>query len=638
MLKELRKGAAGFFAKLLLGVLTLSFILWGVGDILRQNSPQTVATVGGEEISRAEFDQQIAILRRTFGESMPTSGINLLMLQRMVLDEMISMKLVNLEAERLGIQVSDESLAKEISRNDEFRNSSGDFDKTLFQQTLRQNNLNESQYLKQLRNELKQSLLMGILNGESVLPSNYARMIYEIDGEIRTVDLLAISSPDRKAENQQPTEEEIAAFYKENQARFTAPEFRALSYIQLTPADIEREVQVSRQEVFDLYNERSESLMIPEKRDVMQMLYATKADAENVYSILRSGKTFEEAIALVTPLNKDSLDLGSVTREQLPPEAAKVFKLGEGEFTEPTESRFGWHIYSVKKIHEQRVTPFADVQKSLEEEVRQHKMELELQETLERIEDALAGTESLADAAKEADRTLINTDPVNAMGRGIDNSEILPLPAHTALLNAAFRLSEGQRSELERQPDGSYFVVKVNTVTPPRQRTLDEVRGQVVDTWKAEQSANARKVYAAEVATALSGSTSIEEAKNRLKKFNVDVTPQIAVRRNGTIIGMDGITLTPAMIQHIFALAKPGDTTTAENIGDGYVIAMLRKIDKAPDPKSSAQSDQQIRALRRKLRTDYRNEILEQYTAYLRTRYPVQINEAVLSQLAETRE
>lgn len=634
MLKELRKSATGFFAKLMLGLMVIIFSAWGIGDALRHGGPQTVATIDGDNISLQEYERQIAVLKRSIGKSMPTSGINLVMLQRMILNEMISDRLVAKEADRLGIRISDEALAREISRNEDFRNSTGDFDKSLFQQTLRQNNLTESDYLKQLRNALKQELLMGVLNGEQVTPAHYGKLIYAADAELRTIDLISISDANHQPNIAEPSEQEIDNFYKENQTRFIAPEYRTLSFLRVTPDDISKKVIVTRQELFTLYNERATSLMVPEKRDIMHMLFTNKADAENVYSILRGGQSFTEAAKLVPPTNKDALNLGMVTREQLPPEAAKVFSLGEGEFTEPTESRFGWHVYFVKKIQEQRTTPFEEVQKNLEQELRQSKAEAALQETLETLQDALAGTDSLETAGKESEVAFVKTDPVDGQGHGVDNQEILPAASYGEMLNNAFKISEGERSEVMKEADGSYYVVKVEAISPQRQRTLDEVRGQVTDEWKKDKRLEARKADASKLATELAGKHSVDAIQKHIKELSLDVSSNLMVKRSGAVIGADNISLPPSLVKEIFSLKESGAVSPLQSVGDNFVVAVLKKISPAPDPKKSAQAEQELRGLNRKLRTDYISEMQDQYISYLRTRYPVEINEALLAQMA----
>ena len=55
MIEILRSAASSLVAKLLLGLLALSFVAWGVGDVLRSASGSTVAEIGGRSISQRDF-------------------------------------------------------------------------------------------------------------------------------------------------------------------------------------------------------------------------------------------------------------------------------------------------------------------------------------------------------------------------------------------------------------------------------------------------------------------------------------------------------------------------------------------------------------------------------------------------------
>jgi peptidyl-prolyl cis-trans isomerase D len=228
------------------------------------------------------------------------------------------------------------------------------------------------------------------------------------------------------------------------------------------------------------------------------------------------------------------------------------------------------------------------------------------------------------------------TEPVDASGYGVDRQLLLPQSQYGEILQTAFSLPAGDRSELMRQANGGYYVVRVNAVTAPRQRTLDEVRGQVTDAWKSEHLHEAKHQYAQSLAKELAATKTAAEAEAVIKRHSLKRTTQVTLRRNGIITGLENTVLPPSLIQEIFEIKNVGKATSAQLMDDHYTIALLRSVKAAADPKTNLQTNQQLQALRRKLRSDYRKEILEQYISHLRTRYPVQINEAVLARLAET--
>ena len=55
MLEALRKATANWIAKLFIGLLVLSFAVWGVADIFGGYGRRTVAKVGDTEISYQDF-------------------------------------------------------------------------------------------------------------------------------------------------------------------------------------------------------------------------------------------------------------------------------------------------------------------------------------------------------------------------------------------------------------------------------------------------------------------------------------------------------------------------------------------------------------------------------------------------------
>ena len=58
MMNQMRKGVGGFTAKLLLGLLVLSFVVWGIADGFNMaGSPNTVISAGGTEVSTREYQQ-----------------------------------------------------------------------------------------------------------------------------------------------------------------------------------------------------------------------------------------------------------------------------------------------------------------------------------------------------------------------------------------------------------------------------------------------------------------------------------------------------------------------------------------------------------------------------------------------------
>ena len=72
MLEKIREGSQGLAAKIILGLVILSFALAGIGGYLGQTTEQPVAEVNGIQISQTEFsrafENERARLEQQFGE------------------------------------------------------------------------------------------------------------------------------------------------------------------------------------------------------------------------------------------------------------------------------------------------------------------------------------------------------------------------------------------------------------------------------------------------------------------------------------------------------------------------------------------------------------------------------------------
>jgi parvulin-like peptidyl-prolyl isomerase len=107
---------------------------------------------------------------------------------------------------------------------------------------------------------------------------------------------------------------------------------------------------------------------VPETADevhVMQILVPTKAEADQIYASLQSGKDFLDVASTYDPLTKG--DLGWFPRDYLndPKIEAAAFGLQAGQYSEVIETDIGFHIlYLVEKDPEHILQP--DARKALQ--------------------------------------------------------------------------------------------------------------------------------------------------------------------------------------------------------------------------------------------------------------------------------
>ncbi len=636
MLGSFRKVASGFFAKILLGALVLSFALWGIGDVFRNTSPNVIAQVGDEDITLMEYEREMQALRRSFRDNYSPELLQSLNLPQIKLAEMINNKLLEIEVKRIGLSGSDEDLIAHISKQPAFKNANGEFDKGLFHQILGKVGMNEAQYYTQLRHELAKEALMQSFDIAPLVPDALQQAVYASKYEQREVTLVSITAPAQKP-SYQSDDGELSAYYEAHKDKYRAPEYRTIRYILISPEDVYSRIDISRQELYDFYTERSSEFTAPEQRKVEQLLYPNKADAENAYGMLRSGASFEETAQKINPTSGQIVSLGFKTKDSLPAGSTEIFGLDLNEYTYPIESPFGWHIFRVTEVKEQAVQPFNEVKDQLKEEMEAQKADLLLVDITENIEDGLSAGNSLEAIADSLDLTLNISEPINRNGKKSDNTTVINPEQFPSLLQKAFALEQGDHSDLTAEPDGSYYVVQVDTITSARERAFEEVRGLVSEDFRTQQKRKALEAYATSVAKALKERNG--GAHDVLGRYKVQTTYSTVLDRNGLIDNSRMETLRPMLsrplITEIFSLKETNTNTDAYPYKDGFVIAILDETTAAPDSNASDNGQRFAATLERSLRQDYQNELTEQYLRHLRNQYPVTINQALLAKALE---
>ena len=114
MLDIVRNLVSSIFGKILLGIMVLSFALWGVGDILTSGNSQLAAKVGNEKITLDEFYNEFQKTVSLYNQQ-TSSSINLkeakdLQLHNILLNDLIYSRMVKDYANEKNIFINDTSL------------------------------------------------------------------------------------------------------------------------------------------------------------------------------------------------------------------------------------------------------------------------------------------------------------------------------------------------------------------------------------------------------------------------------------------------------------------------------------------------------------------------------------------------
>ena len=138
-----------------MGVLIVSFGIWGIADIFRGFGQSTLATVGRTEISINEFRQlytdKLQQIGRQIGRPLTMDQARAFGFDRQVLQQTLSEAALDENARRLGLGQSDAETLRVIYSDPNFKGVGGGFDPQRFQAIIRQFGLTEARYIADQR-------------------------------------------------------------------------------------------------------------------------------------------------------------------------------------------------------------------------------------------------------------------------------------------------------------------------------------------------------------------------------------------------------------------------------------------------------------------------------------------------------
>ena len=207
-----------------------------------------------------------------------------------------------------------------------------------------------------------------------------------------------MESVDPVRENKQILEN----FFKKNEDSFFFNERRSFTYIYIDTEILSKSINIDNKEIEDIYNQRKEEFINKEKRDVEQLVFDNKNDAEKAFDSLKKGEPFSEVGKKTTGNDMEVISFGLVEKNQLLEEFAEnVFLLKNNQFTEPVKTDIGWHILKVTKIIKEEIKPIKLVEDQIKKEIINDRSYDELETILEKFEDDLSKGNSLEDIAKK---------------------------------------------------------------------------------------------------------------------------------------------------------------------------------------------------------------------------------------------
>ncbi|MEF3366032.1 SurA N-terminal domain-containing protein [Methylocystis sp. 9N] len=625
MLEGLRATSQNWIGRTIMaavmGVIVVSFAIWGVGDVFRGMTNQRLARVGKGEVTVDAFRNayqsdlrriQQRLRRAVTNEEARQAGLHLQILERLVSETALDQK-----AQQLGLAASDETTQRLLAAEKVFQGPDGKFDALRFKQIANDAGFSERGFVADQKSAYLRKLLTDVVIAGVAPPQLMVEAIYRFRNESRTIDYIVLP-PSIAGAAPAPSEEELKKYFAEREQTFHAKEYRKLTTLTVSPSTVGKPDEVSVEDARKLYDEvKSKRYGTPEKREVRQIVFKTDKDAEEALAKLKSGGDFDALVAELK-LNPKDVNLGVVEERDFGDRkvGAAVFALAQPGFTEPVHTAFGAVVSLVKSI-----TPavysktFEEAQAELRGELAAQRAAPEVRRLHDAIEDQRAAGKTLAEAAKAADLETRDFDGVDAAGADRNGKPIADLPAGPDLAKAAFASDVGVDNDTVATRDGGYVWFEVGAIEPARQKTFEEVKDAVAEAMRAEAAQKALAAKAEEIVGKLNAGKPIEDIAKELG---------LEAKRANDVKRAARTDFNTNIIVQFFDVPPRGAGSVP--VDEGRLVFFVRDATTpAFDPASI-----EAKTIAEQLKPALNNDLLEQYVGGVEKAIGVDINQRAL--------
>ncbi len=626
MMDKMRAASKSWVAAILIGFLILSFAIWGINDIFTSRSSTTIARVGASELDYRTFEQEFRNRTRrqidASGRPMTIEEAREMGYDRIVLNDMIKDMAVLEEAKRLGLGVSDAMVRQALVEIPGLARN-GVIDPATFQQFLQQIQMSEAQLVQLLRENLLRDQLARTAMVGAPAPRGMAIALGAYQAERRSIEYVVFPA-EKAGEIAAPDDKTLEAFMQANAAAYTTPELRTVTVLTLDAADIAAKIDVTDAEIASEYEVRKATYETLELRELEQISFPTKEDAEAAKKAIDDGKSFAD-IAKERGLTDDDIKLGSVQKGDTTVPAG-AFEIAEGAVSAPLEGPFGWVLIRAVKVTPGSLKPLDAVKSELRDAIALEHALVRISDETGKIEDALAAADSLESVPALVGDALplkvVKLAPMDARGNGADGQPIAGAPDGDTYLNDVFMAQAGDVGQIAETPKHILYVARVDQITPPALKTLADSRDLAVAAWMLAERAKALAAVAAsfeEKANAASSDLAAVAAETGLEGKSAN-----DIARDGAVEG-----LSPTLVAQLFATPQGKWITGGGAELPNMVLARVKSVtaEAGEDPRAAE------RAARGEITRAIGTELSDAYFDAIVKNTKVEIDEALFTQL-----
>ena len=621
MLQDIRASIQGAVAKIIIGLIVISFSIFGIESLLFSGGASAVAEVNGEEISPFALQQELSVQQRQLlammGDDADPALLDQARMNQRALEALIQREILRQAAGDLSLTVPDATIGDIIGSMDEFQ-LDGRFSRDMFRSALAGSGFTPALFRDRLAEDVQIAQLRSGIAGSDFGTRKELTLAARIALEGRDVRYISLPLADYRRDAS-VSDAEVQAHYDANGEAFQSAESLAIDYLELRLDDYRKPVQEARlREEFELV--RGEYEQAAEARVSHILLEgdepARRARLAEVQAALAEGLAFEAAAAEFSDdagSAQSGGDLGYTAGDTFPPAMEEAISaLAPGERSGPVDTEAGTHLILVTDRREGSAVSFDSVAGELQDRIQRREASAALLRDVELLRDLAFNAADLSEPAAELD---IEVSSANSVTRG----QAEGLFAAPPLLSAAFSedvLEAGHNSDVIELDPEHFVVLRVAQRRPPEPLGLDDVREQIVDLLRDQAAQQLAAQQAQNLLLSLEAGTPVEDAAN---EAGLQWQVELGARR-------DSPRLPLAVRERLFELPAPAPDAPRRTIVDSdpynyYVVEFVRLAEGTLDDAAEAE----LSRLRTRVSGENGGLFQQQFETALRARADVEV-------------
>ncbi len=601
MLQQIRDRAQGIVIWTIVGLIIITFALFGLSSYLSDSTVVTVATVNGAEVTPNDFQRAYQNyqqrLQQMLGDKYRPELFQENKVRKEVLNSLIQQELLNQELDRAGYRAAPEQIVNQIASMEIFQDD-GKFSPERYKQILNSQRVNSFVFEQQIGRDLaEQQLNAGMLLSGFVTDDELDRFA-RLQNQKRELNYILLPKS-HYLKSIKLTEKEIERYYEEHKNEFTTPEKVSVEYVELDLDEMSRNIEISDEAITEYYAQQRQSFTRqPEQRKASHILIKVE-NADEESAAMDKLKLIQEKLAAGEDFSKlakefsDDIgsarqggDLGYFGRGVMDKAFENAaFNLKKGEISEPVRTRFGYHLIRLDDIREAQLAKLEDVKESIRHDLQIQQSEQAFYESVDKLNNM----------SYEIPDSL--TPVAESMGLELKKSPLFTreggsgLFANPKVVSSAFSgevLVEGRNSQLIELSDTHVLVLRMAEHVPAKQQPLEDVVALVKARLQDEKAAEKIKVDSIAVLEQLRAGANPEKLARSLKAEWKSVGAVLRVADD------TNLKLDPQIRHELFQMTRPRqgrkvykDIRLAN--GDGAVLILSAVI----DGKNYADEDRQ---------------------------------------------